>query len=72
MAKYADNDQLSFLPDFELKQAETMTAYIYIDSSVNTKSLTNADHSKIALMRKSALPIREIMNKRELEGVFRW
>ena len=31
-----------------------MTAYIYIDSTINTKSLTNADHSKIALMRKTA------------------
>lgn len=72
MVKYGSDEQLSMLPDFELKQAETMTAYIYIDSTINTKSLTNIDHSKLALMRKSALPVREIMNKRELEGLFRW
>ena len=72
MAKYGSNEQLTYLPDFDLVQAETMTAYIYIDSTINTKSLTNADHSKIALMRKTALPVREIMNKRELEGKFRW
>ncbi len=72
MAKYGADHQLTYLPEFELKQAEIMTAYIYIDSTINTKSLTNADHSKIALMRKTAMPIREIMNKRELEGKFRW
>ena len=72
MAKYGSNEQLTYLPEFDLVQAETMTAYIYIDSTINTKSLTNADHSKIALIRKTALPVREIMNKRELEGKFRW
>ena len=72
MAKYASYEQLTYLPEFDIKQAEIMTAYIYIDSTINTKSLTNADHSKIALMRKTALPVREIMNKRELEGKFRW
>ena len=72
MAKYASDEQLSYLPEFDIKQAEIMTAYIYIDSTINTKSLTNADHSKIALMRKTAMPVREIMNKRELEGKFRW
>jgi len=72
MAKYASQEQLTYLPEFDIKQAEIMTAYIYIDSTINTKSLTNADHSKIALMRKTALPVREIMNKRELEGKFRW
>ncbi len=72
MAKYGDEDQLTYLPEFDIKQAEIMTAYIYIDSTINTKSLTNQDHSKIALMRKTAMPIREIMNKRELEGKFRW
>ena len=51
MAKYASQEQLTYLPEFDIKQAEIMTAYIYIDSTINTKSLTNADHSKIALMR---------------------
>ena len=72
MAKYASTDQLTYLPDFELKRAETMTAYIYIDSSINAKSLTNVDHTKLALMKKTMMPIREIMNRRETEGVFRW
>lgn len=72
MAKYGTTEQLTFLPAFELERAKTMTAYIYIDSSINVKSLTNADHTKLAMMKKAGLPIREIMNERETAGLFRW
>ncbi len=72
MAKYGNDEQLKFLPDFELAQAEAMTAYIYIDSYINAKALTNVDASKLAVMQKSTMPLREIMNRREAEGLFRW
>lgn len=72
MAKYATDEQLTFLPEYEKLQAETMTAYIYIDSTINTKSLTNVDHSKLALLKSSARVLRDIMNERELKGEFRW
>ena len=29
MAKYASQEQLTYLPEFDIKQAEIMTAYIY-------------------------------------------
>lgn len=72
MVKYGSDEVISYLPDFDLKMAETMTAYIYIDAEINTKSLTNIDHGKLAKLRKTALPMREIMNRRESEGKFRW
>lgn len=72
LAKYGNDDQLNFLPDFEIEQTKAMTAYIYIDSEINTKSLTNTDANKIAQIKKKSLPLREIMNKREEEGIFRW
>jgi len=72
LAKHGDTDQLSFLPDFEILQTKKITAYIYIDSSVNTKSLTNCDPKKLATIQKTALPLRDIMNKREADGIFRW
>lgn len=72
MTKYGSSEQLGFLPEFEMERAKAMTAYIYIDSEINAKSLTNADHSKLAMMKKAALPLREIMNERESAGLFRW
>lgn len=72
MAKYGSKEQLEFLPNFDIERAKTMTAYIYIDSSINVKSLTNIDHTKLAVMKKAALPLREIMNERETAGLFRW
>ncbi len=72
MAKYGADEQLQFMPDFELAQAEAITAYVYIDSYINAKALTNVDASKLAMIQKSAMPLREIMNRREADGIFRW
>lgn len=72
LAKYGSDEQLDFLPAFELAQTEAMTAYIYIDSEINAKSLTNTDADKLARIKKKNLPIREIMNRREEAGLFRW
>lgn len=72
LAKYGTEEQLDFLPEFELEQTRAMTAYIYIDSEINTKSLTNTPANRLARIKKKAMPVREIMNKREEEGLFRW
>ncbi len=72
LAKYGSDEQLDFLPGFELEQTEAMTAYIYIDSEINAKSLTNTPPDKLARIKKKAMPVREIMNRREEAGLFRW
>lgn len=70
--KYAGEEQLKMIPDSVITSAKTHTALINIDSEVNTKQLSNADKSKIALNRNAIRMLKDIMFDREAKGEFRW
>ena len=72
LVKYGKESQLTFLPYFELQQTEAITAYIYIDCLSNARSLSRSDPKKLAMIQRTGIKLREIMNKREAEGKFRW
>ncbi len=70
--KYGSDHQFSYLPDVDKLQAETVTAQITIESSGNSKQLTGADSSKVAVYQKVRGDLREVMFEREAKGEFRW
>lgn len=70
--KYADEKQLEFIAPSVMADAENITAQVFIDSTDNTKQLTNADKKKIAAYAKSMRRVRDILMDREQKGEFRW
>lgn len=70
--KHAQKDQLEFIPQSVWADTHNVTASIYIDATDNTKQLTGADKSKIAVYAKSYAKVREVLMDREQKGEFRW
>ncbi|ADD67533.1 peptidase M29 aminopeptidase II [Denitrovibrio acetiphilus DSM 12809] len=70
--KYATEKQLEFIPPSVMADAENITAQVYIDSTDNTKQLTNTDKSKVSLYAKSMRKVRDVLMDREEKGEFRW
>lgn len=69
---HANNKQLEFIAPSIIADAQNITAQVYIDSTSNTKQLTRADKSKIALASKTMRSVRDILMEREAKGEFRW
>ncbi len=56
-----------------MADAENISAQVFIDSTDNTKQLTNADKSKMATHAKTMRKVRDILMEREQKGgEFRW
>ena len=70
--KYAEKEQLEYIPEVSRVTAETINGLIVIDSEINTKSLTGIDSQKVALNRKATRVLKDIMFEREAKGEFRW
>ncbi|MDR0454567.1 MAG: aminopeptidase [Deferribacteraceae bacterium] len=70
--KYGQDHHFSYIPEADKLLAETVTAQIAIDSTVNSKQLTGADSYKIAINQKVRGNLRDIMLDREDKGEFVW
>jgi aminopeptidase len=70
--KYGQDHQFSYVSPIDKLQAETISALISIDSTDNSKQLTNADSSKVAMSQKVRGGLRDIMFDREDKGEFTW
>ncbi|PLX69027.1 MAG: aminopeptidase [Denitrovibrio sp.] len=70
--KYASEKQLEFIAPSVMADAENITAQVFIDSTDNTKQLTNCDKKKISTYAKSMRKVRDILMDREQKGEFRW
>lgn len=70
--KYAEKEQLEFIPEVSKTAAETIDALIAIDSETNTRQLTNVDSKKVAINRKATRILKDIMFEREAKGEFKW
>lgn len=70
--KHAQKEQLEFIPHSVWADTQNVTASVYIDATDNTKQLTGADKSKMAVYAKSYAKVREVLMDREQKGEFRW
>ena len=70
--KYGQDHHFTYTPAIDKLQAETVSAQISIDSTSNSKQLTGADSSKIAVHQKARGALRDIMFDREDKGEFVW
>ncbi|MGA1847123.1 aminopeptidase [Deferribacter abyssi] len=70
--KYAEKEQLEFIPEVSLTTAKTIDGLIVIDSEINTKQLTNVDSTKVAINRKATRILKDILFEREAKGEFKW
>jgi aminopeptidase len=70
--KYANEKQLEFIAPSVMADAENINAQVFIDSTDNTKQLTGADKSKVAMYAKTMRKVRDVLMAREQKGDFRW
>ncbi|MDR2883622.1 MAG: aminopeptidase [Deferribacteraceae bacterium] len=70
--QHGSDHQFSYVSLVDKIQAETVAAQISIDSTDNSKQLTNADPAKVAIQQKVRGDLREIMFEREDKGEFVW
>ncbi|MBF0443880.1 MAG: aminopeptidase [Oligoflexales bacterium] len=70
--KHASDEVLSTYHPFEKDINERIDALLAVDCKTNSRELSNVDHSRVALSRKVRMPLRDILDKKEMEGRFRW
>lgn len=64
--KYANEQQLKYFPDYWFNTIKEAQGYIGVNSSLNTKELTNSNSKKVAEKQKILHPISDyIVNTRE-------
>ncbi len=65
--KYASDEQLRKFPDIAMYEAKNTQVWISIGGDHNTRELSNVDHKKIALRRRTTNPLSE-----QIIGHTRW
>jgi aminopeptidase len=72
MLKYGSDEQLQYLNPFVKMAIDQFDVRIVIRSDVNTKSLSNVDPRRIALMTTASGELTETMMRRSAAGALRW
>lgn len=70
--KYANEDQLRFVPPTQKLETERLDASLSIWGGSNTKEMTNVDPKKMAIARAASRPIFNRFLKRIGDGSLRW
>ena len=70
--EYAGDDLLDRTSPLRKAMAEIADVWIVVWAESNTKELSQVSPARIARHRRAMRPIREIMDRREMEGKFRW
>ncbi len=68
LLKYGSDEQLQYLNPFEKMAVDQFDVRIAIKGDVNTKSLSNVDPKRIALMTAARRELTETMMRRSAEG----
>ena len=64
--KYASDKQLKKFPDLKMHEVENCQYYIGINTSGNTRELSNIDSGKIMARRKVTMPISDyVVNRKD-------
>jgi aminopeptidase len=72
LLKYGSDEQLQYLNPFVKMAVDQFDVRIAIKGDVNTKSLSNVDPRRIALMTAASRELTETMMRRSAEGSLRW
>ncbi len=70
--RYANDQQLEFVPTFMKLAYDQFESRIRIHSSTNTRGLTNIDPAKLQKRGKASGIITETQMRRGAEGAFKW
>ncbi len=70
--KYSSDEQLSTILDLDRQEIETISGFIYVLGSENTKSLTRADARKVALRAQTNRPLNQRFFERVNQGQLNW
>lgn len=69
---HASEAHLDHITPLRRANAELADVWIIVWAEANTRELATVDPTRIARHRRAARPLREIMDRREAEGRFRW
>ena len=72
LLKYGSDEQLQYLNPIEKMAVDQFDVRIAIKGDVNTKSLSNVDPKRLALMTASRRELTETMMRRSATGELRW
>jgi aminopeptidase len=72
LVREGNEDQLKFLYPLAVREIETLDATINVWAESNTRSMTNADPKRLALMGSARKPISEIFLRRAAAGELKW
>ncbi len=72
LLKYGSSEQIQYLNPFEMMAVKDFDVRIAIRGDVNTKSLSNVDPKKIALLTASRRELTENFMRRSASGELRW
>src|SRR5512147_2973598 len=72
LLKYGSDEQLQYLNPFEKMSVNEFDVRIAIRGEANTKSLSNVDPKRVALMTAARREVTETIMRRSAEGSLRW
>lgn len=72
MVREASDEQLKYLFPISVKEIETIDATISMWAESNTRSMSNANPARLAMMSSARQPLSEIFMRRAAEGSLRW
>jgi aminopeptidase len=72
LVKHGAREQLEFINPLTVREYETIDASISMWAEVNTRAMTRADTSKLALVQGARRPLNDIFFKRAAEGKLKW
>ena len=70
--KYAKENLLTSIPKYRRFLYENADVFINIESTVNTRALTNVDHERVQRRMAANAPLIEIFQEREKRGELQW
>lgn len=70
--KYGHKEIFNNYHELEKWNYELTDALVAIDCDPNSRELSNIDHERIGMFRKSRRVLRDIWDKKEMEGKFKW
>ena len=70
--KYSSDEQLSTILDLDRQEIETISGFIYVLGSENTKSLSRADARKVALRAQTNRSLNARFFERVDQGQLNW
>ncbi len=72
MLKYGSDEQLQYINPFELMAVRDFDVRIAIKADINTKSLSNVEPKRIAMLTSARRVLTETMMQRSATGDLRW